>query len=160
MENLLQRIINWFKSMETPTPIIPPQLPTISQNETVVTNVDTFRAWDTPANCKHNVRVLCDLGGLELTQKNLICAVIQGESGFDNSAKNENKNSQGIVTSTDWGICQINDRYHIGLHFDFPSIDYVLQNPDKAVQFMISMFLVGKLSLWCAYQNGSYKKYL
>lgn len=116
--------------------------------------------WDTPKNARHSVRVICDEQGLSVTEKNLICAVIQGESEFYNTALNANKNSKGVVTSTDWGICQINDRYHVGVGKDFPSVKYVLDNPDKAVRWMIAMYRAGHINMWCAYTNGSYKKYL
>lgn len=116
--------------------------------------------WDTPKNAWHAVRVLCDDEGLTLQQKDLICAVIYGESGFLNTARNDNKNNAGVITSVDYGICQINSRYHIGMHLDFPSVQYVLDNPDIAVRFMISMYKAGKIGLWCAYQNGSYRNFL
>jgi hypothetical protein len=116
--------------------------------------------WDTPENAKHSVRLICDDQGLTLEQKNLVCAVIMAESGFYNTAKNFNKNSKGETTSTDWGICQINDRYHIGAGNTFPSVEYVLGNPDKVVLWMIKMYKQGHLNWWCAYANGSYKKYL
>lgn len=110
--------------------------------------------WDNFANSVHSVRVICDEQGLNLSQKNLICAVIHAESGFKNEAKHVNP------SSTDWGICQINDYYHIGVKKDFPTVQYVLDNPDKAVIFMINMYKAGKLVLWEAFKNGSYMKYL
>ena len=116
--------------------------------------------WDTPINAKHSVRVICDEEGLSVNDKNLICAVIEAESGFYNTAKNLNKRSDGTVSSTDFGICQINDRYHIGVGKDFPSVDYVLNNPDQAVRWMIKMYKAGLITMWCAYTNGSYKRFL
>lgn len=116
--------------------------------------------WDTPENAKHSVRVICDEEGLALADKNILCAVVEGESGFYNTAKNENKRADGTVSSIDWGICQINDRYHIGVGKDFPSVDYVLANPDKAVRWMTKMYKAGLIDLWCAYSNGSYRKFL
>lgn len=116
--------------------------------------------WDTLANSKHSVRVICDEEGLSLGNKNLICAVIQAESGFNNKAVNKNRNSKGVVTSTDWGICQINDYYQIGKGTSFVSVDDVVNNPDKAVRFMVQMFKAGKLNLWSAYKGGAYLKYL
>jgi len=131
-----------IEPVPTPEPIVPKYL------------------WDTPENTRHSVRVICDESGLTVQEKNLICAVIKAESGFYNTAVNYNKNSKGVVTSTDWGICQINDRFHIGKGKTFPTVDYVLQNPDKVVRWMIEMYRKGNLSWWCAFTNGSYKKYL
>lgn len=116
--------------------------------------------WDTPENTRHSVRVICDEEGLMVHQKNLICAVIQGESGFLNTAINHNRNAKGETTSTDWGICQVNDYWHIGKGKTFPSVEYVLQNPDKVVRWMIKCYRAGHLNWWIAYKNGSYKKYL
>jgi len=116
--------------------------------------------WDTPENARHSTRVICDEEGLKLQEKNLICAVIMAESGFKNSAKCINKRKDGTVSSTDWGIGQINDHWHIGPGKSFPSVDYVLHNPDAVVRWMIKMYRGGSLKLWVAYQNGSYKRYL
>ena len=165
--DFLARILHWNMNTDHETLSLPPEnpAPTVPLNAPISPisppePIDGTFLWDTPENAKHSVRVICDNMGLSLADKNLICAVIMGESEFYNTAKNENKNSQGIVTSTDWGICQINDRFHIGKGKDFPSVQYVLDNPDKAVEFMIKMFKAGKLSMWCAYSNGSYKKYM
>lgn len=127
--------------------------------------------WDTPKHAYHSTRVLCDNAGLTLEKtvlvdgilympKDIICATIMGESEFNNKALNNNKNSQGVITSVDYGICQINSRYHIGAKLDFPSVQFVLENPDKAVQFMISMYKAGQIDMWCAHKNGWYKHFL
>ena len=121
--------------------------------------------WDTPEFARHSIRVIADEENLSLKDKNLLCAVIKAESGFKNTAINKNRNTKGETTSTDWGICQINDYWHIGKWADgknksFPSVEYVLQNPDKVVRWMIKMLKAGKINLWSAYVNGSYKKYL
>ncbi len=111
-------------------------------------------------NAYHNVRVLCDRAGLTIAEKNLICACIYQESGFKNTALGSNRNAQGVVTSTDYGICQVNDYYHIGNGKDFPSVQYVLDNPANVVQWMISMYKHGMLKQWVSYSSGAYKKWL
>lgn len=116
--------------------------------------------WDTPAHAWHAVRVMCDDAGLTLDQKNVISACVYQESHFNNSAEHENKDTKGNVLSTDFGIVQVNDYYHIGPGKDFPSVQYVLDNPDKAVAFMLAMFKSGKLSLWTSYSSGAYKQWL
>ncbi len=116
--------------------------------------------WDTAANSRHSVRVICDEMGLTWPDKNLITAVIQAESNFNNNAKCYNKNSQGVVTSTDHGICQINDFYHVGIGKKFPSVKYIMENPDKCVVWMIQMYKQGHLSMWVAFKTGAYKRYL
>lgn len=129
-------------------------------------NIDTLTTWNTPDNCRHNVRVLCDLSGLSLYDKNVITACVHEESDFMNyksdgtPVKNENLNKDGSLSSTDWGIVEINDHYHIGPGKDFPSVDFVLANPQKCVQFMIDMFKAGKLALWSSYKTGAYLKYM
>lgn len=126
----------------------------------ILKSMNTTYLWDTPENARHSARMVMDTFGLTWKEKDLLCAVIMAESGFKNTAKNENKNAQGVVTSTDYGICQINTRYHIGKGNTFPSVQYVLENPDKVVAWMVKMYRAGHLNWWCAYANGSYKKYL
>ncbi len=153
--------MNWYKifawlfgqtkylEQTKPTPMPTPAIPSI-----IVTD------WSKPSQVYHATRILCDEAGLTVDEKNLICACIYQESQFHNSATNHNKNAQGVTLSTDWGLCQINDHYHIGAHKDFPSVDYVLQNPDKVVQWMISMYKHGLLKQWVSYSSGAYKKWL
>lgn len=114
--------------------------------------------WDTPDVARHSVRLLCDEMGLTVAEKNLICQVINCESGFHQYAKNENK-YDGKVTSTDWGICQINDYWHIGKEKTFPSAQYVLDNPEACVRWMIKMFKTGRLNLWVCFSGNYYKNY-
>lgn len=134
--------------------------------------------FDTPQNARHSVRVRCDEAGLSLkpsvavdgilhTPKDVICATLEVESGFYNykpdgtPQRHVNFEKDGVtVSSTDWGLCQINDYWHIQKYPDFKSVDDVLQHPLKAVDFMIARFKVGKLSDWDAYKNGSFKKHL
>ena len=122
--------------------------------------------WDTPQNSEHSVRVMCDNFGLSWSNKNIIWACIKQESDFMNyqpdgtPTKHENLNKDGTLSSTDWGIVQINDYYHIGEGKDFPSVDYVMQNPELMVKFMIQMFIEGKLGLWSSFKTGAYLKWL
>lgn len=141
----------------------PPQQPSSAP---LGPSVDTIQPWTSPANNRHNVRVLCDFALLTLTQKNIITACVEVESGFYNyypsgqPVIHKNTDDKGNLLSTDWGIVQINDHYHIGQGKDFPSVDFVMQNPDKAVQFMIDMYKVGRLSMWVSYSSGAYLRYM
>lgn len=126
----------------------------------VVPNPDILAPdWDTQQHAYHNVRVLCDLAGLTFEQKNIICACIYQESRFKIGIKHANV-SNGVVESTDYGICQINDYYHIGAGKDFPSAEYVLDNPDKAVAWMIQMYQRGSIGQWVSYSSGAYRQWL
>lgn len=136
----------------------PPQVP-LPAPEPVKT-APTAYLWDTPEHAYHSVRVLCDEARLTLEQKNVICACIYQESGFKNGAINHNTDSHGHIRSTDWGIIQINDHYHIGPGKDFPSVEYVLQRPEIVVAWMIGLFKAGKLNLWVSYSSGAYKAWL
>ncbi len=78
---------------------------------------------------------------------------INCESGYNPQAKNQNKNAQGKVTSTDWGIIQVNDYWHIGAKKDFPSVEYVLANPEACVRWMCKMFKAGKANLWVCHNK-------
>lgn len=116
--------------------------------------------WDTKDNSRHSVRVICDEENLAIWDKNLICAVIQAESNFDNKAINHNKNTKGQILSTDWGICQINDYYHVGPGKPFRFVKDIKDNPEKAVRWMILMYKAKKIHLWVAYSSGAYKRFL
>lgn len=117
--------------------------------------------WSIPKNAYHNTRVLCDLSGLTVEEKNIICACVFQESRFlVNPKPNQNKDAQGKVWSIDYGIVQINDWYHIGVHKDFPSVQYVLENPQKCVQWMIDMYKANRLGMWASYSSNAYRQWL
>jgi hypothetical protein len=116
--------------------------------------------WDTKEHARYNVRVMCDNAGLTFDEKNIICACIRQESDYDNNAVCINKNQHGIETSRDVGIVQINTRYHIGVHLDFSSIEYVVANPQHCVDWMIEMYKEGQLGMWVSYSSGAYKQWL
>jgi hypothetical protein len=149
------------QQVSTPVPVVVPEV----VKPISVPTVEELK-WGNPTEARHSVRVICDLQALKLAEKNLICAVIMGESEFYNylpSGKptiHENRRKDGSLSSTDWGICQINDYWHIGPKKTFPSVDYLMANPQKAVEFMIQMYKAGNLKLWIAYSSGAYKKYL
>jgi hypothetical protein len=145
----------------TATPALaPPPTPTPA-NPDVLT-----QDWTTRQGIYHNVRVLCDLAGLILDEKNTICACIYQESTFYNylpngaPVKHENLNADGSLSSTDWGLCQINDYFHIGTGKDFPTVDYVLQNPKEVVEWMIEMYQSGDLAQWDSFKSGAYRQWL
>lgn len=123
---------------------------------------ELYPDWNTPERARHNVRALCDLGGLNHQQKEILTACVKEESGFlVNPKPNQNKDEHGKVWSTDWGIVQINDHFHIGPGKDFPSVDYVLTHPQVCVQWMINYYLShGDLGAWVSYTSGAYKKHL
>jgi len=112
--------------------------------------------WSTKNAIRHSVRVICDEEGFTLEQKNTMYATIGAESNFNLHAVNYNKNSAGVITSTDRGLCQWNDRYH-GSEI---TADEAFNNPEKAVKLMCSYWRRGQRNLWIAYKNGSYKRYL
>lgn len=125
-------------------------------------NIDTLTAWDTPENCRHNVRVLCDLAELDLNSKNIITACVEQESNFN--PKIEGRiNSDG---SHDWGICQFNDGslrgipLWIGSGAFFASTEEVVSNPEKCVNEMIAMYKAGHINWWVSYSSGAYLKYM
>ena len=138
------------------------QPPTVSEQPPVdITHTDImYPDWSTPHHAFHNTRVLCDFSGLTLAEKNIICACIYQESGFDINAVNYNKNAQGKILSTDYSLCQINDYYHIGQGKDFPSVQFVLDNPQKAVDWMIKMYKNGLLKMWVSYSSKAYLHWL
>ena len=116
--------------------------------------------WNTKANTRHSIRVICDEMGLTVDQKNTLCATIQAESGFNTKAINYNyafkKNGTKYLSSTDYGLCQWNDFWH-GKEI---TPDHATNNPEMAVRLMCKYWLRGQMKQWCAFSNGSYKQYL
>lgn len=153
--------INVTSMPESSTPIVP--------------NVDTFVPWTGKENCRHNVRVLCDLEGLSEEQKNDMSSTVNCESGYNPNICNINftdgttaeclyPNLQSTidshavlgkkVASIDYGIAQINDYYHIGVGKDFLSVEIVIQDPEADIRWMCKQWLAGNGRLWvCKSRN-------
>lgn len=110
--------------------------------------------WDTASFVRHSVRVISDEYFLTWTEKDVVCAVIQAESGFNPKAVNKNSNG-----TYDYGLCQINSFWHIGPDKYFKTKEEAL-DPEKSVRFMVEQFKRGNIKLWAAFQNKSYRKYL
>lgn len=118
------------------------------------TEVKPKYIWSSPKDACHSVRVICDEEGINVADKNLICQTINCESGFNIKAIHINKNSSG-----DYGICQINNYYWIGEGKVFPSIEYVLENPEECVRWMIKQWKAGHQNWWICYKSEKYKNY-
>jgi hypothetical protein len=115
--------------------------------------------WSIPAAAHHNVRALCDLMSLSFQQKQELTACVMVESAFDINAIHRNyvfQNGQRVLTSTDYGICQWNDKYHSSEI----TPDQALHDPSFAVRLMCKYWLVGGQYEWCSYTSGEYKQYL
>lgn len=141
--------------------------PTMPETPIDIEHTDTmYPDWNTTAHARHNVRVVCDLEGLTVDQKNILTACVANESGFLTHPKpNQNKDKNGVVWSTDWGIVQVNDYWNIGAGKQFPSVQYVLDNPEACVRWMARYYKQqGNLgegsSGWASYTSGAYKHYL
>lgn len=83
-------------------------------------------------------------------------AVALAESGGLTTARNENRDRNGRVTSTDRGLWQINDRWH-------PEVsDAAADNPTTATAHAARIAGGGfrNMTPWSAYKNGSYKRHL
>jgi len=161
------------KLENTATPVVqpnseetPPKVnnitPPIEKSPEATTVPKNAYLWDTREKSRHSVRLIADEEGLSVFQKNELCATIACETNntFDPKITHQNKNAQGIVWSTDWGICQINDFYWVGEGKLFPSGEYIQQNPEKCVRWMCGKWRANKMNLWGCYKNQGYKKYL
>lgn len=121
--------------------------------------------WSDPLVAQHNVRVLCDLEGLAYSQKEILTACVKIESDFKILAEHINYafTATGVryIASTDFGIVQVNDYWHIGSGKDFPSSAYVLANPELCVRWMCVYYKThGNLNAWVSYTSGAYKQWL
>lgn len=140
-----------LQPVSTPTPVTEPPRPQIQPSNTLL--------WDTPANARHSLRVICDEEGLTLEQKNTLCATVTVESGFHIHATHPNYAFHGGVKqlmSTDWGICQWNDWYHS----KEITPEEAMNNPEKAVRLMCAYWKRGQRNQWVAYSSGLFKHYL
>ena len=122
--------------------------------------------WDTQKQAWHSVRVLCDEMGLTFPMKNILCATIFQESEFINYKADgtplapRNIKPDGTLGSTDYGIVQCNDKAHIGPGKTFPSVEYVMNNPEKMVRWMIGIYKkTGRLDPWYGYYDPKTKTY-
>lgn len=151
------------KPSNPPTPpIFTPTESSPSKSSTTVAKEQPL-LWDTPKQAYHSTRVMCDDAGLSYTQKNILCACVYQESGFlTNPKPNENKDPKtGKVWSTDYGIVQVNDYWHIGDGKTFPSVEYVLTHPDKCIAWMINIYrTTGALQPWSSFVSGAYQQWL
>lgn len=155
--NAIQTLINLLTPQSIPMPPTP-------QPEPILTVPEAPKyLWDTKESARHSIRVICDEEGLNVTDKNVICACIQQESNFNPKAVGK-PNSNGTI---DYGLCQFNNGHNksgvpfwIGPGATFSSIEEVLNNPEKNVRVMIDEFKHGRLSLWSSYSTGAYKKFL
>ena len=121
--------------------------------------------WFNQKQSYHSVRVLCDQAGLNVNEKNIICACIYQESEFwnykpDGTPVKHQNIVKGKVASTDWGIVQCNDFYHIGKGKEFSTVQYVMEHPTEMVKWIISMYKAGCLKQWCSYSSGAYIQWL
>lgn len=145
--------------MDTPTPApqpVPPPAPAPAP-------VPAPLSFATQHDAFHSTRVICDEIGLTYEQKNTLCGCVYQESRFlTNPKPNVNKDPKtGLVWSTDYGIVQVNDYFHIGPGKDFPSIEYVIANPEKCIRWMAGiMKATGALQPWSSYTSGAYKQWL
>jgi hypothetical protein len=124
-------------------------------------------SYDNPKHAFHAARVICDELGLTVDQKNVLCACIYQESRFMNRRAdgspviNQNRDSYGNVWSTDYGIGQVNDYYHCSPGKTFPSVQYVMDNPEAVIRWMAGiMKRTGKLQPWSSYTSGAYRQWL
>lgn len=178
LENLYLQLIKRLKAIVTL--LTARQKQNMPLQSTPAANPDTLLPWEFNVlgseNNRHNVRVLCDLGGLNTSQKNTLTACVRDESNFDTGAVHKNyvitkvtemvdgKPVETLVrtlSTTDYGIVQINDFWHIGPGKDFSSSDYVLTHPLECIQFMVDYYKqYGHLNAWCSFTSGAYKEYL
>lgn len=149
----LTKLITLLSKAPTPAPIpMPPPPPVVP-----VCDFSTQKA------AFHATRVICDEIGLAYEQKDILCGCVFQESEFlVNPKPNQNIDEKtGKVWSTDYGIVQINDYYHIGVGKDFPSVEYVISHPEVCIRWMATYFKIhGNLKPWASYTSGAYKKHL
>jgi hypothetical protein len=115
---------------------------------------------------EQQVLQLCTQNGLDsilidgVSASHVLVACVEVESNFDQYAIHLNMTANGAVDTIDYGICQINDFWHIGENKDFPTTWYVLSNPQECIEWMIEQFKEGHQDLWDSFTSGAYKQFL
>lgn len=95
---------------------------------------------------------ICKEEGLSKDLTNQLWNTIKGESNFNPRAINHNKDKYGKILSTDYGLCQWNDYYHIGKNKTIPTVE-LAYDPEYSVRKMAQFFRAGKQRLWMAWQK-------
>jgi len=165
---LMTQLVNLLKAPEAPVPVVIPSPAPMPEPIPEPTPVPVEKLlWDTPQQAYHSTRVVCDEVGLTFEQKEILCACVYQESGFKNykapgiPTTNGNKDKQGKVWSTDYGIAQVNDYWNIGPGKPFPSVSYVLNYPEEVIRWMAGIYKrTGKLTPWASFTSGAYKQWL
>ena len=124
----------------------------------VMPNVDTLVPWTGKENCRHNVRVICDLEAFSEVMKDDLSSTVHCESNYNPACVHPNI-FNGKVSTTDYGIAQINDYWHIGEGKDFPSTQFVLDNPEACIRWMCKEFLAGRGREWVCKLRSLNKMY-
>jgi len=159
LNEILKKIVQWLgimsKEIKTipPAPITPPVVPPVIPPP--APPIATLAGWETPAKAIHSARVIMDEYNLNWEEKALLCAVIMCESGFRTDLVHQNDNG-----TADFGIVQVNSAWWIGVGKKFPSIDYVVNNPEACVRWMIECYKKGLLKWWVCYSKNLHQKYL
>ena len=161
--NFWQKILDWldnflaidqtiippvFDSHTNDTPL--PKAPQTSNSSPTATITPTIET------IPQMVLRVCKSQNLTQQQTNDVYNTIRCESGFNPKCVHPNL-VKGKVSTTDYGICQVNDYWHIGASKDFPSVDFVMNNPEACVVWMCKMCKAGKLNLWVCYSGGYFK---
>ena len=110
--------------------------------------------WSTPLAAKHSFRVMCDDNFLSLSEKNLLCAVLECESGFKIDAVNKNTNG-----TFDYGICQFNSYWYIE-KMKLITKEQAMNDPEFSCALFIKRYKQGFLKDWICYKSGGYKQHL
>ena len=100
------------------------------------------------------VRRICEREGLREDESDLLCAVIECESGFDTKAINKNRDE-----SEDWGICQYNSYWYVH-KMNLLSRKQCFNDTEKCIEVMIARYRKGFLKDWVCYNTNIYKKFL
>jgi len=120
-----------------------------------ITEKEPELKWGTQEEAIHSSRMIMDEYGLTWKEKALLCSIIMCESGFNIKATHKNDNG-----TTDFGIVMVNSYYWIGEDKKFPSSDYVLNNPEVCVRWMIKEYQRGNLKWWECYKQNIHQKYM
>ena len=156
--NILLNILESLMNGSTPKTTIKTTV-----NPTTPNYVPSVKWGQYPQNLKDSLQTeglrICQ--DLKMTQAQIVdlFSTIDCESGWNPDCVHRNL-VDGKVSTTDYGLCQVNDYWHIGTGKSFPTSQYVLENPLECLKWMAKEFIDGNQHLWVCYLRGMYKDYI
>lgn len=145
----LKKVLALLQQQSNPAPIVEPE--PIKEPEPM----------PEPETLQAMARRVCKEVGLTTEMTRHLMATIHGESGWNPKARGRNydKKTKKLL-STDWGLCQLNDKWYVGPKCEIKTPEEAIANPEKCVRVMAKAWKKGRAVDWRAYKYKSYLSFI